>query len=57
MGEIGLTSAQSDEIIKKMKKQGHRVADIASAVKMTPAGVHYALVRIAEGRPGRSPKA
>jgi hypothetical protein len=31
--------------------------DIASAVKMTPAGVHYALVRIAEGRPGRSPKA
>lgn len=57
MDEIGLTSAQSDEIIVKMKRNGHRIKDIASAVKMTPAGVHYALTRIADGRPGRSPKA
>jgi hypothetical protein len=56
MSEIGLTSAQCDEMIVTMARQGYRLKDIASAVKMTPAGVHYALARIADGRPGRSPK-
>lgn len=57
MSEIHLTSAQCDEMIVTMARQRYRLKDIASAVKMTPAGVHYALARIADGRPGRSPKA
>ena len=52
-----MTAAETDAMITKMKAQGYRLKDIAAAVQLTSSGVHRALERIAEGRPGHAPRA
>jgi hypothetical protein len=54
--ECGLTAAETDAMIVKMKAQGYRLKDIAAAVHLSPSGVHRALERISDGRPGRPPR-
>jgi hypothetical protein len=52
----GLTSAQRDDLIVKLRAEGLTFRQIADRVGMTHRGVQYALERITEGRPGRDPR-
>ena len=52
--ETGMTAAQVDHFIVKMRAEGHALKAIATAVGLTPSGVHRALERMS--RPGRPPK-
>ena len=55
--DVGMNAFETDSLIIKLKSQGYRLKDIAAAVHMSPSGVHRALERIADGRPGRAPRA
>jgi transcriptional regulator len=53
----GLTSAQRDAEIVRLRKAGWSHRRIAARLGMTHGGVQYALERIAGGRPDRDPRA
>ena len=58
--ETGMTAAQIDQLVVRMKAQGYGLKDIAAAVGLTPSGVHRALARlerIDDRRPGRTQRA
>lgn len=55
--DVGMNAFDTDSMIVKLNAQGCRLEDIAAAVHMSPSGVHRALKRIADGRPGRAPRA
>ena len=46
-----------DELIVTLRRRGRTQAQIARRLGMTQQGVAKALSRIAEGRPGRDPRA
>lgn len=53
----GLTSQQRDETVVRLRKQGLTLKAIATRVGMSVSGVYTVLERVAEGRPGRDPRA
>jgi len=53
--DTGMTAAQVDHFIVKMRADGHALKAIATAVGLTPSGVHRALERMAHA--GRWPRA
>lgn len=55
--EVELTATQRDRLIVKMRRHGYTYRQIGAAVGMTANGVMTSLQRIAEGRPGRNPRA
>jgi len=56
LDEVGLTAHETDDLIVAMSRAGFPLAAIAACVRMSPSGVHRALARIADGRPGRAPR-
>jgi hypothetical protein len=53
-----MTTPERDALIVKLRKEGKSLRQIARATGMRSAGaVASALQRIAEGRPGRDPRA
>lgn len=46
--ETGLTAAQVDELIVRMKTQGYGLKAIGAAVGLTPSGVHRAVTRLTQ---------
>ena len=53
-----MTAPERDELIVKLREAGYSYRRIARMVGMRSAGaVQHALERIAEGRPGRDPRA
>ena len=52
----GMTAAQRDEVIVRMRRKGYTLRKIATALKMSTSGVSDALQRIAEGRSGADPR-
>lgn len=56
--EVGLTTPQRDAMILSLRQRGWSYRRIAKRVGMSsPGSVARALERIAEGRPGRDPRA
>ena len=56
LDEVGLTAQQTDDLIVTMRRAGYTLTAIAQRVGMSPSGVHRALARISDGRPGRAPR-
>jgi hypothetical protein len=56
LDEVGLTAQETDDMIVTMRRAGYPLSAIAECVRMSPSGVHRALARIADGRPGRAPR-
>jgi DNA-binding NarL/FixJ family response regulator len=52
----GMSSDQRDELIARLRSQGWTLKRIAERVGMSTSGVHDALGRVADGRPGRDPR-
>lgn len=56
--QVHLTTPQRDALIVKLRREGMSLRQIAKRTGMGSAGaVASALQRIAEGRPGRDPRA
>jgi hypothetical protein len=51
-----MTSAERDELITKLRRQGCTLVHIGRRCGMSANGVLEALHRISEGRPGRDPR-
>lgn len=52
----GMTGAQRDVLVAKLRSEGHTLKAIAEHVGMSISGVYTVLERVAEGRPGRDPR-
>ena len=52
-----LTGPQRDAKIVQLRKAGYSMRAIGKEVGLSPGGVHAALERIADGRPGNGPRA
>jgi hypothetical protein len=52
-----MTAPQRDAKIKELHDAGYSERAIGKAVGLSGPGVHYALERMKEGRPGRDPRA
>lgn len=55
--QIYMTAPQRDAKIKELHDAGMSTRAIGKIVGMSGAGVHLALQRMREGRPGRDPRA
>jgi hypothetical protein len=55
--QVRMTAPQRDAKIKELHDAGYSTRAIGKIVGMSGAGVYLALQRIAEGRPGRDPRA
>jgi len=55
--QMALSTMERDELIVTLRRLGRTQTQIARRLGMTQQGVAKALSRIAEGRPGRDPRA
>jgi SOS response regulatory protein OraA/RecX len=49
-----MSAAEKDKLILALRRKGYTYAQIGKSVGMSKNGVRYALIRAAQGRPGRS---